>query len=115
MQSGRVFWLPAERPRLEQALKSLGFDLVNDPAEPNLIQARRDRGGDVSIVIVDHGGRLRYTRTRQTSPERSVKRRASSYTFQATRQASETVTVSLDLAADATQDLTALLAALAQV
>jgi hypothetical protein len=110
------FRLAEARPPLEAALEKAGFDLVNDPAEPNLIQAQRDRTGDSTVVVIDSGGQMRFTRTRQIAPEKAQTRRtASRRLFQITRQKNEAVTIFYQLKPSETRDFTTLLAEMDQI
>ncbi len=116
MQAPEFFQLTKARARIEQALEKAGFDVIDDPAEPNLIRGRRDRGTDSTTVIVDGGGRMRFTRTRQLGPEQAETRTTTSHrTFQVAREQSETATVSYQLSPADAKNFAALLAELDQV
>jgi hypothetical protein len=88
VQAERSFDLGGARAHIEGVLEAAGFDVVRDPGEPNLIQARRDLGADSASIVVDAGGQLRYSRTRRLAPARSVRRKGAggqSYTLTRTR------------------------------
>ncbi|SRR5579875_798940 len=62
---------------LANALEAAGYD-VDPPAPPTaggevgVVSARRDSaGGGVAVVVIDRGGRLKFTLTRDVAPERA--------------------------------------------
>jgi hypothetical protein len=115
-QDTQAFQLATARSRIEPALEQADFDLVNDPAEPNLIQAQRDRAGDSTVVVIDSGGQMRFTRTRRIAPEKAQTRRtASRRLFQITHQENETVTISYQLQPAEFENFAALLAEMDKV
>jgi hypothetical protein len=88
------FDLAAARSQLELALEAAGFDVIRDPGEPNLVQARRDREGDTATLVVDAGGRMRYTRTRRGAPARRMRHKgAGGRRYAVTRTRDETIAV----------------------
>ena len=90
----RAFRLNTARPLIEQALAGAGYDVVDDPAEPNLVQARRGDLADVVSVVVDDGGQMRFTRVRQVGPEEpAVRRLASGRRVRLVRRTDETLTI----------------------
>ena len=109
----RAFRLNTARPLIEQALAGAGYDVVDDPAEPNLVQARRGDLGDVISVAVDAGGRMRFTRVRQLGPEQpSEHRLASGRRVRMVRRTDETLTIVRRLSLSDAVDFAALLAEL---
>jgi hypothetical protein len=113
MGKGRGFRLSAARPFIEQALVRAGYDLIADPAEPNLIQARRGDLGDVVSVVLDAGGQMRFTRVRQLGAEEPVEHRlASGRAIRLVRRTDHTLTLLLLLTRRDAQDLAAILAEL---
>lgn len=114
-QAEQHFSLAAARPALERALRQAGYDLLPDDAEPNLLQSRRDAGMTTSVVI-DAGGRLRFTRTRQVAPvEARIHRTPSGRVWRATQEVAETLTVSYQLTPADAAGFAALLAELHQL
>jgi hypothetical protein len=105
--------LAAARPLVERALTGAGYDVIDDPAEPNLVQARRGDLGDVVSVVVDDGGQMRFTRVRQLGPEESAERRlASGRRVRLVRRSDETLTIVRRLSRSDAQDFAELLAEL---
>jgi len=105
--------LTEARPLIEQALVDAGYDVIDDPAEPNLVQARRGDLGDAVSVVVDAGGRMRFTRVRQLAPEESAERRlASGRRVRLVRRTDETLTIVRRLTRSDEQGFAALLAEL---
>ena len=110
------FDLSQSRSQLEQALTRAGFDLLPDPTEPNLLQARADRGPDTAEIVLDGGGNLRYSRTRPTGPQQSLTHIGKSgHVFQVTQVATQTITVSYGLSATDPANFAALLSDLAAI
>jgi hypothetical protein len=94
MPGTRGFRLTEARPHVEQALARAGYDVFDDPAEPNLVQARCGDQGDVISIVVDAGGLMRFTRVRQIGPEQPAELRiASGRRVRLVRRIDETVTV----------------------
>lgn len=92
------FSLPDASEELTEALEEAGYDITNDPDEPNLFQARRDTATGTAILIVDSGGQMRFTLTHQTGPEKAETHKAANgKVFSVTRENSETLTVSYQL------------------
>jgi hypothetical protein len=113
MPRTRGFDFGAARAVIAEALIEAGYDVIDDPAEPNLIRARRDAPGQMASVAVDAGGRMRLTRVRQLGPEEAGERRlASRHTARMVRRTDETLIVLLQLRPADTQDFAALLAEL---
>ena len=113
MPGTRRFRLSTARPLLELALKGAGYDVIDDPAEPNLVRARRGDLGDVISVAVDAGGRMRFTRVRQLGPEQpSEHRLASGRRVRMVRRTDETLTIVRRLSLSDAVDFAALLAEL---
>lgn len=82
---------------LKEALEEAGYDLTNDPNEPNLLQARRDSASSTAVLIIDSGGQMRYTLTRKIGPEQArLHKAANNRVFAVTRESSETLTVSYE-------------------
>ena len=105
--------LAAARSLIEQALAGAGYDVIDDPAEPNLVQARRGDLGDVVSVVVDAGGQMRFTRVRQLGPEEPAERRlASGRRVRLVRRTDETLTIVRRLTRPDEQDFAELLAEL---
>jgi hypothetical protein len=113
MPRTRAFHLSAARSLIEQALAGAGYDVIADPAEPNLVQARRGDPGGVLSAVVDAGGGLRFTRVRQLDPEEPDERQLKSgRTVRLVRRADETLTILVRLTAADARDFAALLAEL---
>ncbi len=107
MDKTTQFNLAQARPGIEKTLEQQGFDIQNDPDEPNLIQAQRSQNASTSIVI-DAGGQLRYTVTRSNTPQQSqLRKTAAGLEYNVTREVNETLTITLQLAQNT--DLSALL------
>ena len=105
--------LAAVRPLIERALAGAGYDVIDDPAEPNLVQARRGDLADVVSVVVDAGGRMRFTRVRQLGPEAPAERRLTSgRRVRLVRRTDETLTIVRRLTRSDAQDFAELLAEL---
>jgi hypothetical protein len=110
MPRTRAFRLEAARPHIEQALAGAGYDVIDDPAEPNLVQARRGDVGDVVFAAVDAGGQMRFTRVRQLGPEETAERRlASGRAVRLVHSTRATLTVLLRLTPRDAQHFAALL------
>ena len=113
MPRTRAFDFGTARPPIEQALIAAGYDLIDDPAEPNLVQARRGGLDDAVSVVVDAGGRLRFTRVRQLGPEETEEvRLAPRRAARLVRRTDETLTVLLHLKPTDTRSFAARLAEL---
>ena len=113
MPRTRAFDFGTARPPIEQALIAAGYDLIDDPAEPNLVQARRGDLADVVSVVVDDGGQMRFTRVRQLTPEEPAERRlASGRRVRLVRRTDETLTIVRRLTRSDAQDFAELLAEL---
>jgi hypothetical protein len=113
MSRTRAFDFDAARPLIEHALTAAGYDVNDDPGERNLVQARRDGPGDVVAVVVDAGGRMRFTRVRQLGPEEATDRRlASRRAARLVRRTDETLTILLHLSRSNARGFAALLAEL---
>jgi hypothetical protein len=113
MPRKQAFELSEARPLLEQALTGAGYDMIDDPAEPNLVQARYGDPGDVVSVVVDAGGRMRFTRVRQAGPEESAERRLTrGRAARVVRRSDETLTVLLRLTGADARRFAAILAEL---
>ncbi len=98
MPDARSFKLAEARPNLIQALKKAGYDVVDTPDEPNLLQARRDTGTGSSYLVINGGGQLRFNLTRQIGPEQAFQHHTSDgQILDVTRESSETLTVSYQL------------------
>jgi hypothetical protein len=111
MPRTRGFDFDSARPLIEQALSAAGYDLIDDPAEPNLVQARHGDVGDASSVVVDAGGRMRFIRVRQIGPEEATERRlAPRRSASAVHRTDETLTVILQLKPTDAQGFAELLA-----
>jgi hypothetical protein len=105
--------LGAARPLIQQALIAAGFDVIDDPGEPNLVQARRDSSGDAISVVVDAGGRMRFNRVRQLGPEEaSEKPLAPRRVAHLVRRTDESLTILLQLRPADARAFTPLLAEL---
>ncbi len=116
MPSAPTFDLDQACPAIEQALEQAGFDVIRDPGEPNLVQARRDEAGASTGVFIDAAGRMRFTVTRQSGPERSEALAGpGKREFHITRQTTETATVSYQLARRDVTALPSILAALQKI
>jgi hypothetical protein len=113
MPRNRIPRLAAARPLIERALAGAGYDVIEDPAEPNLVQARRGDLGDVVSVVVDAGGRMRFTRVQQLAPEEPSERRlASGRRVRLVRRTDETLTIVRRLTRSDAQEFAELLAEL---
>ena len=113
MPKARGFRFATARPLIEQALVGAGYDVIDDPAVPNLVQARRGDLDDVVSVVVDAGGRMRFTRVRQLGPEEPAERRlASGRRVRLVRRTDETLTIVRRLTRPDEQDFAELLAEL---
>jgi hypothetical protein len=113
MPRARPFDLSAARSLIEGALTGAAYDVIDDPAEPNLVQARRGAVGDLAGVVVDAGGRMRFTRVRQIGAEEAAERRLSSGRVAGlVHRTDETLTVLLHLTHTDARDFGALLAEL---
>jgi hypothetical protein len=116
MPRRQAFDLSAARLLIEQALTGGGYDVMCDPAEPNLVQARRGDLGDVITVVVDAGGRMRFTRVRRLGPEEAAERRlARDRAARMVRRTDETLTLLVRLIHADVGDFSALLAELETV
>ena len=110
MPRTRAFRLATARPLIEQALANAGYDVIDDPAEPNLVQARRGDLGDVVTIVLDADGQMRFTRVRQLGPEVTAERQlASGRAVRLVRSTGETLTILLHLTRADVQDFAALL------
>jgi len=111
MPRTRAFDFRAARSLIEQALAGAGYDVIGDPAEPNLVQARRGDLGDVRVIVVDAGGQMRFTRVQQLGPEEAGERRlASRRAARLVRRTDETLTIVMHLTRRDAQRFAALLA-----
>lgn len=97
---------------LTDALESAGYD-VDPPAsggaaDPAVVSARRDGvAGGVAVIVIDRGGRLRLTLTRDTAPERTRDRVVKGQRVRLVDTTTRTTTAVLSLGA--TTDLPGLL------
>ena len=113
MPKGRGFRLAAVRPLIEQALAGAGYDVLDDPAELNLVQARRGDMDDVVSVVVDSGGKMRLTHVRQLGAEEPAELRlGSGRRVRLVRRTDETLTVIRQLTRADARDFATLLAEL---
>lgn len=111
MAGKRSFDLHTARPLIEAALTAAGYDVIADPAEPDLIQARRGDLSDVRIVVVDSGGQMRFTCVRQLAPEDAIAvRLATGRAARLVRRTDETLTLLLHLTRASASGFAALLA-----
>jgi hypothetical protein len=98
MSTKRAFDLNLARSPIERALDAAGYDRIDDPGGPSLVQARRDEPGGAVSVVVDGVGRMRFTRVRQIGPEEPVdKRLGPRRVARGVRRTDETLTVILQL------------------
>ena len=110
------FDLAGARAQIEGALEAAGFDVMADPGEPNLVQARRDRGTDSASLVVDAGGQIRYSHTRRQAPARAGRRKgAGGRTYTVTRTRDETLAVLYRLAPEEAANFASILAELQQL
>jgi hypothetical protein len=116
MPRTRAFDFSTARPPLEQALIAAGYDVIDDPAEPNLVQARRGGLGDAVSVVVDAGGRMRFTRVRHLGPEETEEKRlARRRAARLVRRTDRTLTILLHLRPTDARSFAALLAELESI
>ena len=100
---------------LTDALEGAGYD-VDPPApggaaDPATVSARRDGvAGGVAVIVIDRGGRLRLTLTRDTAPQRARDRVVDGQRVRLVDTTTRTTTAVLSLGA--TADLPGLLAEL---
>jgi hypothetical protein len=98
MSGKQAFELSAARAPIEQALTGAGYDVIDDPAEPNLVQARRGDPGHLLTVVVDAGGRMRFTHLHQLGPEEAAERPLTpGRLVRLVRRTDETLTILLQL------------------
>ncbi len=56
---------------LTETLEAAGYDVDPPGGDAGVVTARLEGSNGVAVVVIDRGGRLKYTLTRDTAPERS--------------------------------------------
>jgi hypothetical protein len=61
-----------EADQLAEALEQAGYDVDPTPPSVTQVSARREGvAGGVAVVVIDGGGQLRFTLTREVAPEQA--------------------------------------------
>jgi hypothetical protein len=100
-----------EADALADTLEAAGYDVDPTPSGASVVSARREGvAGGVAVVVVDGGGRLRFTLTRDVAPQRArdVIVDGRRYRFVDTTTRTSVALVTLDSAADLAGHLAAL-------